>query len=134
MLKTETPVTFNEAKTLVRELVKKKGFPNDKKALTQKLLWAFTELGEGSDAYKKGEPWDKVVEELVDVFFYILDFIGLVEQEYGIEIDVDKVFAEKWYKNMYERTDQYGQRRDIIQQTWTKPKIENYPEQRCPQF
>lgn len=104
--------TFNEAKRLVRELVEAKGFPNDESALTQKLLWAFVELGEAADAYKKGEDWSIVSEELIDVIFYILDFIGLVERTQGIEIDVDKLFLEKWRKNM-SRPDQYGQRRDI---------------------
>lgn len=104
--------TFNEAKRLVRQLVETKGFPNDESALTQKLLWAFVELGEAADAYKKGEDWNVVSEELVDVIFYILDFIGLVEKTQGMEIDVDKIFLEKWRKNM-SRSEQYGQKRDI---------------------
>ncbi|MEM0049265.1 MAG: hypothetical protein QW424_03890 [Candidatus Bathyarchaeia archaeon] len=104
--------TFNEAKRLVRELVEAKGFPNDESALTQKLLWAFVELGEAADAYKKGEDWSVICEELIDVIFYILDFIGLVEKTQGTEIDVDKLFLEKWRKNM-SRPNQYGQRRDI---------------------
>jgi len=106
-------ITLNQAKILVRELVKKQGFPNDKGALTQKLLWAFTELGEATDAYKKGADWPVVVEELVDVLFYILDFVGLVEQEYSVEFDLDRIFAEKWYKNMNNRPFRYGQRREI---------------------
>ncbi len=115
-------VTFNEAKILVRELVKKQGFPNDKSSLSQKLLWAFTELGEATNAYKKGADWPVVVEELIDVFFYILDFIGLVEQEHNIKFDVDRIFAEKWYKNMYQRPFQYGQNRDIRWETKFKIK------------
>jgi len=106
-------VTFNEAKILVRELVKKQGFPNNKSALSQKLLWAFTELGEATNAYKKGADWPVVVEELIDVFFYILDFIGLIEQEHNIKFDVDRIFAEKWYKNMYQRPPKFGQRRSM---------------------
>ncbi len=104
--------TFNEAKHLVRTLVAAKGFPNDETALTQKLLWAFVELGEASDAYKKGASWDIVSEELIDTIFYILDFIGLVEKTKGIEIDVDHVFLQKWRRNM-ERPEQYGQKRDL---------------------
>ena len=117
-------ITFNEAKQKIRELVKAKGFPNDKSALTQKLLWAYGEMGEATNAYKKGEDWDKVAEEIVDVFFYCLDFLGLVEQEYGITLDVDKIFLDKWNKNM-NRENQYGQRRDIIQKTWVKKNEEN---------
>jgi len=104
--------TFNEAKRLVRRLVAEKGFPDDESALTQKLLWAFVELGEAADAYKKGESWDVVNEELIDVFFYILDFIGLVEKTQGIKIDVDHLFLEKWRKNM-SRPRRYGQIRDM---------------------
>ncbi len=105
-------VTFNKAKALVRQLVEEKGFPNDKDALAQKLLWAFTELGEASDAYKKGEPWEKVAEELIDCIFYIMDFCGLCEQEFGENLDLDSIFYEKWKKNMGRPT-QYGQKRDI---------------------
>ncbi|MEM2320596.1 MAG: hypothetical protein QXS79_01735 [Candidatus Bathyarchaeia archaeon] len=104
--------TFNEAKRLVRRLVETKGFPDDETALSQKLLWAFVELGEAADAYKKGEDWSVISEELIDVIFYILDFIGLVEKTRGIEIDIDKIFLEKWRKNM-NRPYQYGQKRDI---------------------
>jgi len=104
--------TFNEAKKLIRELVAAKGFPNDESALTQKLLWAFVELGEAADAYKKGESWNRVNEELIDVIFYILDFIGLVEKTKGIQVDVDHLFLEKWRKNM-KRPEQYGQKRAL---------------------
>jgi len=104
--------TFNEAKRLIRKLVAEKGFPDDESALGQKLLWAFVELGEAADAYKKGEGWDVINEELIDVIFYVLDFIGLVEKTQGIEVDVDHLFLEKWRKNM-SRPRQYGQKRDI---------------------
>ena len=69
-------------------------------------------MGEAADAYKKGEDWNAISEELIDVIFYILDFIGLVEKTQGIEIDVDRLFLEKWRKNMT-RPRQYGQKRDI---------------------
>ena len=104
--------TFNEAKNLVRQLVEAKGFPNEEAALSQKLLWAFVELGEAADAFKKGLSWDLINEELMDSIFYILDFIGLVEKKEGVEIDVDHIFLEKWRKNM-NRPDKYGQKRDI---------------------
>jgi NTP pyrophosphatase (non-canonical NTP hydrolase) len=100
--------SFNEAKKMVRKLVEVKGFPDDESALTQKLLWAFVELGEAADAYKKGKDWLIVSEELIDVIFYILDFIGLVEKTQGIEIDVDRLFLEKWMRNM-DRQKHYGQ-------------------------
>ncbi|MDH5795892.1 MAG: hypothetical protein OEZ24_07275 [Candidatus Bathyarchaeota archaeon] len=104
--------TFNRAKQLVRQLVAAKGFPDDESALPQKLLWAFVELGEAADAYKKGAKWDVVNEELMDVIFYVLDFIGLEEKTQGGRIDVDRLFLEKWTKNM-NRPEQYGQKRDL---------------------
>jgi NTP pyrophosphatase (non-canonical NTP hydrolase) len=108
------PVTLNFVKTQVRNLVKSKGFPNDEKALTQKLLWAFVELGEATDAFKKGEDWQHIFEELVDTIFYIADFAGLVEQEYGVHADLDAIFLKKLEKNLG-RPHQYGQKRDIKQ-------------------
>ena len=105
-------VTLNFVKNQVRQLVKTKGFPNDKNALTQKLLWAFVELGEATDAYKKGEDWQHIFEELVDVIFYIADFAGLCEQEYNVTADLDSIFLKKLEKNLG-RPHQYGQKRDI---------------------
>lgn len=82
-------------------------------------MWAFVELGEASDDFKKGEDWQKIFEEVIDVIFYLVDLAGLVEQEEGVIIDLDKIFLEKWKKNMG-REDQYGQQRDIIQKTRRK--------------
>lgn len=104
--------TFNQAKNLVRKLVAVKGFPRGESALTQKLLWAFVELGEAADAYKKGEDWRVVCEELIDVIFYILDFISVVEETQRLKIDVDKLFLDKWRKNM-SRPKRYGQKRGL---------------------
>ncbi|MCD6504154.1 hypothetical protein J7K52_02120 [Candidatus Bathyarchaeota archaeon] len=104
--------TFNQAKELVKKLVASKGFPNDESALMQKLLWAFVELGEAADAYKKGEDWEAVCEELIDTIFYILDFIGIVEETQGIKIDVDEIFLNKWRRNM-DRPERYGQKRGL---------------------
>ena len=104
--------TFNKAKRLIRRLVAEKGFPDEESALSQKLLWAFVELGEAADAYKKGEKWEVINEELIDVIFYILDFIGLVEKTQGIHVDVDRLFLEKWRRNM-SRPRGYGQKREM---------------------
>ena len=111
MIRLET-CTFNQAKILIRQLVTEKGFPNDEPALMQKLLWAFVELGEAADAFKKGKSWETIAEELIDVIFYILDFLGLVEKTQGIEINVDQIFLNKWRRNM-ERPKKYGQKRGI---------------------
>lgn len=104
--------TFDQAKRLIRQLVAKKGFPDDESALIQKLLWGFVELGEAADSFRKGEEWETVSEELIDVIFYILDFIGLVEKTQGTRIDVDALFLDKWRRNM-KRPERYGQKRGM---------------------
>jgi len=76
----------------------------------QKLLWAFVELGEATDAFKKGKSWEVIAEELMDLVFYVLDFIGLVEKTQGVNMDVDRMFLDKWRRNM-ERPRKYGQKR-----------------------
>lgn len=105
-------LSLNEAKDLVRKLARKKEFPQSEAALFQKLLWAFVELGEATDAFKKGEEWENVAEELMDTLFYILDFIGLVEDTQRIQLDLDDIFVKKWEKNL-KRPKHYGLRKDI---------------------
>ena len=57
----------------IETLVITKGFYNQPRDIPKKLLFAFIELGEASDAWKKGETEEKIAEELIDVIFYILD-------------------------------------------------------------
>jgi NTP pyrophosphatase (non-canonical NTP hydrolase) len=54
-------------------LVVAKGFYNSRGDVSKKLLFAFIELGEATDAWKKGLSEETVAEELVDVIFYVLD-------------------------------------------------------------
>lgn len=105
-------ITLNYMKEEVYKLAQEKGFPNNKEALTQKLLFAFVELGEAGDAFKKGEDWEHILEECIDVMFYLVNFAGIVEKEYGITVDLDKIFADKLAKN-HTRPQKYGQKRAI---------------------
>lgn len=59
----------------IEMLVREKGFYNNPEDIPKKLLFAFIELGEASDAWKKGESQERIAEELIDVIFYILDTI-----------------------------------------------------------
>ena len=93
-------LTLDNAKNLVKMLVQKKKFSESEETLYRKLLWAFVELGEAADAFKKGEDWYDIAEELVDTIFYILDFINLVEKTQKIKINLDDLFLKKWKKNM----------------------------------
>jgi hypothetical protein len=56
--------SFEEAKKRVGDLVVAKGFGNTPKEIPNKLLFAFIELGEASDSWKKGKPTDDILEEL----------------------------------------------------------------------
>jgi NTP pyrophosphatase (non-canonical NTP hydrolase) len=96
--------TLEEAKKKVEELVVAKGFGNTPEEIANKLLFAFIELGEAGDSWKKGRPTDETIEELIDVIFYVLDASRLIAPE----ADLDRVFEKKWAKNM-NRGFQYGE-------------------------
>ena len=91
-------------KAEIEKLVIAKGFYNKPEDIPKKLLFAFIELGEASDAWKKGQPQEKIAEELIDVFFYILDASRLACPD----INMDEVFAKKLAKN-FGRPYQYGE-------------------------
>jgi len=96
--------SLEEAKRKVAELVIAKGFGNSPDDIAKKLLFAFIELGEAGDSWKKGKPTDETIEELVDVIFYVLDASRLIAPE----ANMDEVFEKKWAKNM-SRTFRYGE-------------------------
>ncbi len=88
--------TLQQAKKKVEELVVAKGFGNSPDEIANKLLFAFIELGEAGDSWKKGKPTDETIEELIDVVFYVLDASRLIDPN----ADLDLVFEKKWAKNM----------------------------------
>jgi NTP pyrophosphatase (non-canonical NTP hydrolase) len=88
--------TLEEAKRKIEELVKAKGFGNTPDEIANKLLFAFIELGEAGDSWKKGKPTDETIEELIDVIFYVLDASRLIDPK----ANMDQVFEKKWAKNM----------------------------------
>lgn len=96
--------SLEQAKRKIEELVKAKGFGNKPDDVANKLLFAFIELGEAGDSWKKGKPKDETIEELVDVIFYVLDASRLVDPG----ANMDEVFEKKWAKNM-NRGYQYGE-------------------------
>ena len=71
---------LEEMKNQIESLVIAKGFYNKPEDIPKKLLFAFIELGEASDAWKKGLSEEKIAEELVDVIFYVLDASRLPAQ------------------------------------------------------
>lgn len=88
--------SLQEARKKVGELVVAKGFGNSPEDIPKKLLFAFIELGEAGDSWKKGKPAEETIEELVDVIFYVLDASRLIAPE----ADMDEAFERKWAKNM----------------------------------
>jgi NTP pyrophosphatase (non-canonical NTP hydrolase) len=96
--------TLEESKNKVAELVLAKGFGNSPDDIAKKLLFAFIELGEAGDSWKKGKPTEETMEELVDVIFYVLDASRLIAPE----ANMDEIFEKKWEKNMT-RAFRYGE-------------------------
>ena len=88
----------------IQQLVLEKGFYNKPEDIPKKLLFAFIELGEASDAWKKGESEEKIAEELIDVVFYVLDASRLACPS----VNMDEVFEKKLRKNKT-REYQYGE-------------------------
>ena len=95
---------LEEMKKEIEKLVLEKGFYNKPEDVPKKLLFAFIELGEASDAWKKGESQEEIAEELIDVIFYVLDTSRLACPT----IDMDQMFQKKLEKNK-KRTHQYGE-------------------------
>ncbi len=95
---------LEEMKQEIENLVLTKGFYNKPEDIPKKLLFAFIELGEASDAWKKGEPEAKIAEELIDVIFYILDASRLACPS----VNMDEMFRKKLEKNLG-RPFQYGE-------------------------
>lgn len=95
---------LEEMKRKIEKLVLEKGFYNKPEHVPKKLLFAFIELGEASDAWKKGEKEEVIAEELIDVIFYVLDASRLACPK----IDMDQMFQEKLEKNK-KRPFRYGE-------------------------
>ena len=95
---------LEEMKKEIETLVIEKGFYNKPEDIPKKLLFAFIELGEASDSWKKGAPEEKIAEELIDVIFYILDASRLACPS----VNMDAMFNAKLEKN-HSRPYQYGE-------------------------
>jgi NTP pyrophosphatase (non-canonical NTP hydrolase) len=95
---------LEEMKKEIEALVIAKGFYNKPEDIPKKLLFAFIELGEASDAWKKGLSEEKIAEELIDVMFYVLDASRLACPN----INMDEVFKRKLDENLG-RPYQYGE-------------------------
>jgi len=97
-------VHLEKMKKEIETLVLEKGFYNKPEDIPKKLLFAFIELGEASDAWKKGLGEEKVAEELIDVIFYVLDASRLACPS----VNMDETFKKKLFKNK-SREYRYGE-------------------------
>jgi NTP pyrophosphatase (non-canonical NTP hydrolase) len=95
---------LEEMKKEINQLVAEKGFYNEPEDVPKKLLFAFIELGEASDAWKKAPPAEALAEELIVVIFYILGASRLACPG----IDMDQMFLKKLEKNK-SRPYRYGE-------------------------
>jgi NTP pyrophosphatase (non-canonical NTP hydrolase) len=95
---------LEDMKKEIESLVLEKGFYNKREDIPKKLLFAFIELGEASDAWKKGTSEEKIAEEIIDVIFYLLDASRLACPS----INMDEAFKKKLSKNR-SRPYQYGE-------------------------
>jgi NTP pyrophosphatase (non-canonical NTP hydrolase) len=111
--------TLEECMKGIRILVKEKGHEDTLEDFNKKLLFAFIELGEAGDIWKKHKfgkmikhkgkmqlTDDIIAEELIDVIFYVLDAFGLMHRDVGVP-SPDEVFIKKLEKNM-KRKFRYG--------------------------
>jgi NTP pyrophosphatase (non-canonical NTP hydrolase) len=95
---------LEEMKKEIEKLVLEKGFYNKPEDIPKKLLFAFIELGEASDAWKKGRTQEEIAEELIDVIFYVLDASRLACPT----VNMDQMFQQKLEQNK-SRPFQYGE-------------------------
>ncbi len=77
----------------VRALCDAKGFSSDPDRFWQMLALIHTEISEATDAYKKGQPFDIVGEELIDAVIRILHMLS------AMGVDAEALYQGKMSKN-----------------------------------
>jgi len=77
----------------VREMADAKGFSSRPERIWEMLALIHTEVSEATDAYKKGQPVDKVGEELIDAVIRILHLLS------ALELDAEELFEHKMQVN-----------------------------------
>ena len=92
---------LNEKMAEVRALADAKGFRSDESRIWEMLALIHTEISEATDAYKKGEPLEKVGEELIDAIIRILHLLS------ALNLDAEELYQKKMAKN-WQRPYRYG--------------------------
>jgi NTP pyrophosphatase (non-canonical NTP hydrolase) len=95
------PVGLNQKMLEVRALTDAKGFSADHVRIWEMLALIHTEVSEATDAYKKGESFDHVGEELIDAIIRILHLLS------ALDLDAEALFQVKMKRN-WERPYKYN--------------------------
>jgi NTP pyrophosphatase (non-canonical NTP hydrolase) len=84
---------LNAKMAAVREMADAKGFSSDPDRIWEMLALIHTEISEATDAYKKGEPMERVGEELADAVIRILHLLS------ALDLDAEELFESKMAVN-----------------------------------
>jgi len=87
------PVGLNQKMLEVRAMADAKGFSADHARVWEMLSLIHTEVSEATDAYKKGESFDHVGEELIDAIIRILHLLS------ALDLDAEALFQAKMKRN-----------------------------------
>ena len=85
----------------VREMADAKGFSSDHARTWEMLALIHTEISEATDGYKKGQPMDKIGEELIDAIIRILHLLS------ALDLDAEELFQHKMEIN-WSRPHKFG--------------------------
>lgn len=91
--------TLEACKEMIAELSEAKKWSKDPNI---KFLYAFVELGEAVDAWKKRKPPSKVIEEIIDAIYYLIHCAWCINPH----INLDQLFINKHRIN-YKRSRKY---------------------------
>ncbi len=77
----------------VRQMADAKGFSAHEERIWEMLALIHSEISEATDAYKKGEPYDAVGEELIDGIIRILHLLS------ALDLDAEALYQQKMAEN-----------------------------------
>lgn len=86
-------VGLNRKMAEVRALTDAKGFSSDPERIWEMLTLIHSEVSEAADAYKKGQPMEKVGEELIDTVIRILHLLS------ALDLDAEAIYQDKMAVN-----------------------------------
>lgn len=92
---------LNQKMREVRALADAKGFSSDPTRIWEMLALIHTEVAEATDAYKKGESFDHIGEELIDAIIRILHLCS------ALNLDAEALYQAKMARN-WERPYKYN--------------------------